>query len=179
MKKTSTILIISLLVLLFYYLHDETLVNENERQGRAVVCDALKNAVKPRRVDFKLEKPGTFEPPILIDTFFYLIDYVPGDSLRQIVCQEKIIRDSLLEKFVFDYFKEKLFKLGKPGWIEIKRDSISEYVYCYSGYSKQYMFLLQSFRFENKKWVGVDYMPGVWGEVSPPSDEDDLVPMEM
>ena len=71
MKKTSTILIISLLVLLFYYLHDETLVNEKERQGRAVVCDALKNAVKPRRVDFKLEKPGTFEPPILIDTFFY------------------------------------------------------------------------------------------------------------
>ena len=60
MKKTSTILIISLLVLLFYYLHDETLVNEKERQGRAVVCDALKNAVKPRRVDFKLEKPGTF-----------------------------------------------------------------------------------------------------------------------
>ena len=55
MKKTSTILIISLLVLLFYYLHDETLVNEKERQGRAVVCDALKNAVKPRRVDFKLE----------------------------------------------------------------------------------------------------------------------------
>ncbi len=195
MKKTSTILIISLLVLLFYYLHDETLVNEKERQGSAVVCDSfkneserldsvvvcdtLKNAVKPRRVDFKLEKPGTFEPPILIDTFFYLIDYVPGDSLRQIVCQEKIIRDSLLEKFVFDYFKEKLFKLGKPGWIEIKRDSISEYVYCYSGYSKQYMFLLQSFRFENKKWVGVDYIPGVWGEVPPPSDEDYLVPMEM
>ena len=86
MKRINTVLLIAILFIAgLYYLYDETLVNEGERQNIVFVNDTLKNVATPRRVDFKFAKPDTVRPPVLIDTFFYLIDYAPGDTLNGIV----------------------------------------------------------------------------------------------